>query len=943
MMYRKSGYDISKSISFALILILLNFVTACGGGGGGGSTADVTPPDAPVISSPSDGELLSDRSPVIIGTAESGSSVELFDTDGTTSLGTGTATDGNWSITMSLLSEGVHSISAKAKDGSGNVSAASATVSITIDTVGPTVQASSEFPLNNAVDVVADDAAISVYATFDEELLSSSVSDTTFLLKRTSDDLTIPGTVVLSGSGTTPIFNPSADLDDNTQYTATLTAGITDLAGNATTAISWSFTTGTMVKAYYLLNGVNWNDYVRNDNTSAFNATGAAADGTETGGYSAVIHGGEMRSVEVQGHAACGDLTATDSLGAFYWTCDASTNPVRMVSTALKESVNLSDLLDFVTPGWLENSVTVTGTGAGLPLTTVSTKWWSNPVIDTTGGDLAIEGAVYIVTVDPTEIYEINANKIALVIKPGYVVTGLGASGYTVLRALGKNFLWLEGKIDATDVFYGVYWVDVHFSFVRNLEVMNPSSAGIYVNAAMNNKLADISLRNSGGNGFDIYNSNKNEMTRVTANNAANNGVVIVDSMGNNFSNMTMVNNSNGIAFYGISANNILKQVETFNNNTYGIVVAGVSNRIQTVIAANNGYGVWIDGTSNVVLDISVANSINHGVLVASTTSTIMNLTSINNGGHGLTGGGKGNIYTNVVSGNNGSAGIRTSAAVQNTFSNTIFSNNEGYGVKLENSSGNNYFTRLLAVGNNLLGDCYVKAESTDGDLRDDIDEIDVYHGGLCLATTTALSDFTLTSGVTLSTSFVGKVTSDDTVNVDDVSGTVGFPADPTVFDWSSYENGFRGWGIDGSAFPSADHRGAWTAGMGRIWDLSLLSSDILIRGVLSKPLLGDSLNTIEHKWLALAADQAACDDVFPGSVWNAIDDCRSTFLVNASEIAGDDIGNDNGLCETNETCLYMPNLGSYQGHGATQSAGTFVDGDTITGVTILEYATNGY
>ena len=67
------------------------------------------------------------------------------------------------------------------------------------------------------------------------------------------------------------------------------------------------------------------------------------------------------------------------------------------------------------------------------------------------------------------------------------------------------------------------------------------------------------------------------------------------------------------------------------------------------------------------------------------------------------------------------------------------------------------------------------------------------------------------------------------------------------------------------------------------------------------------------------------------------------TYLRNASEIMGDEIGNDNGLCETDETCLYTPNIGSYQGHGTLESAGDFTDGAAITGVTLMQYPTNGY
>lgn len=68
----------------------------------------------------------------ISGSAASGATVTLYDTDGTTVLGTTTATGGVWSITTSALSDGAHSLKAKALDALGNVSAASAALSVTI-------------------------------------------------------------------------------------------------------------------------------------------------------------------------------------------------------------------------------------------------------------------------------------------------------------------------------------------------------------------------------------------------------------------------------------------------------------------------------------------------------------------------------------------------------------------------------------------------------------------------------------------------------------------------------------------------------------------------------------------------------------------------------------------------------------------------------------------
>ncbi len=75
----------------------------------------------------------------IDGTAEAGSTVTLYDTDRTTVLGTGTAnaTTGAFSITTSALSDGTHSISAKATDAAGNTGAASTAYAVRVDTAAP--------------------------------------------------------------------------------------------------------------------------------------------------------------------------------------------------------------------------------------------------------------------------------------------------------------------------------------------------------------------------------------------------------------------------------------------------------------------------------------------------------------------------------------------------------------------------------------------------------------------------------------------------------------------------------------------------------------------------------------------------------------------------------------------------------------------------------------
>ena len=63
-------------------------------------------------------------------------------------------------------------------------------------------------------------------------------------------------------------------------------------------------------------------------------------------------------------------------------------------------------------------------------------------------------------------------------------------------------------------------------------------------------------------------------------------------------------------------------------------------------------------------------------------------------------------------------------------------------------------------------------------------------------------------------------------------------------------------------------------------------------------------------------------------------------YLLNAVEIMFDDIGNDNGLCESNESCLFAPHIGSYLGEGDYGNNGScsYVGGNGVTNYTVYGY-----
>ncbi|MCW2808848.1 MAG: hypothetical protein JWQ93_2803 [Marmoricola sp.] len=112
-------------------------------------TRDATPPSAPSAPSltaasdtgTSTSDLItSDATPTFTGSAETGSTVTLY--DGTVAVGSGHAVDGAYTITAGTLSEGTHTLTTRATDPSGNTSPPSSdsTVTVTVDTTAPAVE-----------------------------------------------------------------------------------------------------------------------------------------------------------------------------------------------------------------------------------------------------------------------------------------------------------------------------------------------------------------------------------------------------------------------------------------------------------------------------------------------------------------------------------------------------------------------------------------------------------------------------------------------------------------------------------------------------------------------------------------------------------------------------------------------------------------------------------
>lgn len=83
-----------------------------------------------------------------------------------------------------------------------------------------------------------------ITANFSKEMTANTINDTTFTVAGPAG--AVDGVVTYVAVGRSAVFTPAAELAAGIEYTATITTGVKDLAGNPLAAnMVWTFTTGT--------------------------------------------------------------------------------------------------------------------------------------------------------------------------------------------------------------------------------------------------------------------------------------------------------------------------------------------------------------------------------------------------------------------------------------------------------------------------------------------------------------------------------------------------------------------------------------------------------------------------------------------------------------------------------------------------------------------------
>jgi len=286
-----------------------------------------------------------------------------------------TATTATFVATSNLEYNKIYSgtITTGVKDLAGNAMVSDRTFTFTTieapDVILPTVN--STVPLSNAIDVASN---TTIALTFSEAMDPLTINTSTFNLYQGTN--AVSGSVVYSG--TTATFTPLYSLAAGTTYTATMTTGAKDLAGNAlANNVVWNFRTIDVTSNLAMVNlGMA-------SNFAILSKTGI------TDVYKSTIVG-DIGSSPITGAAIL--LTCEEVSGTIYSVDDAGPLPctvsnASMLTTAVGDmETAYTDAAGRSNPDFIELGA---GNIGGLTLTPGLYKWSSAVIIPS---DVTISG-----------------------------------------------------------------------------------------------------------------------------------------------------------------------------------------------------------------------------------------------------------------------------------------------------------------------------------------------------------------------------------------------------------------------------------------------------------------------------------------------------------------------------------------------------------------------
>ena len=471
------------------------------------------------------------------------------------------------------------------------------------------------------LDASTTDAAQSDATTTDAEVMDAFAPDAiadsgvqgTFAIGGVVSGLT--GTLIIANAGADALtitldgpFAFATELTDLTAYsvevqqypTAPLQhCAVIGGAGRINAAAVTDVRIECMALAPYPSNGAGWGDWVRNDGMDM------PCDPDNAGlGCEACIHGGERRMLHVPDRASCAGLSAVDSAGAFDWVCDDTNGRAVFMSTRLAGGSRLSSLIDFAQGTWAGLSLVVSD-GATPVYTSAPQAWWSTPVEVRNQGlfqGASAERTVYVINADSAASFDIGMSSIAIVVAPGVTLSASGTRSGAVMFGSGRDFLWLEGRIDAQDKNIGVELRGARCAMLDNLSISNAGFRNIHIlGGSRSVRLTSTTVSNSGGEGVLLAGAVNNRMT----------GFVVRD---------LSVSMNTGVGLDMIALDDsVVESVSSTGDVGGGVRLRqGDGTALREIIARSAGaHGVEVSSTDRVSLErVEVTGSAGTGVVI---------------------------------------------------------------------------------------------------------------------------------------------------------------------------------------------------------------------------------------------------------------------------------------------------------------------------------------
>ena len=298
------------------------------------------------------------------------------------------------------------------------------TTGTTADTTPPTVlttdpaDADVNIPLNR-----------NVTANFSETLEPSTVNSDTFTLKNGAT--VVPGAI--SYASKVAIFNPTDNLAPNTVYTATLTTGIQDVAGNAMAAeFVWSFETGdvtTIAKGPAPVNLRTAGDFVILTKTGITNVPTSSITGNIGASPITAAAMDNVFCSEITGFIYGANAAYTGSGDVSCFKGEAADNTL-VANAVLDMGTAYTDAAGRATPDFTE---LYAGDISGQTLVPGLYKWGTNVLINT---DVTLDGG-------PNDVWIFQVGQNIVQASDKHVLLAGGA--------LAKNVFWqVSGGVGVT-------------------------------------------------------------------------------------------------------------------------------------------------------------------------------------------------------------------------------------------------------------------------------------------------------------------------------------------------------------------------------------------------------------------------------------------------------------------------------------------------------------